>query len=167
MKVVVRESTMVKPAEETPKVKLWNSCLDLIAPNFYTLMVYFYWPNGAPNFFDTKVMKDGLSRALVAFYPIAGRLRQGKDGRSEIDCQGQGVLFLEAESDGVIDDFAEFAPQLELLKIFPYQGIDLDLLLVLQESVCTIMSWMGCLRCTSLTHGPIWLVALASLSHLS
>ncbi|MFS7940402.1 putative quinate O-hydroxycinnamoyltransferase [Helianthus anomalus] len=132
MKVVVRESTMVRPAEETPKVKLWNSCLDLIAPNFYTLLVYFYRPNGAPNFFDTKVMKDALSKALVAFYPIAGRLRQGKDGRSEIDCQGQGVLFLEAESNGVIDDFGEFAPQLELLKLFPYQGIDLDLLLVLQ-----------------------------------
>ncbi|KAI7731856.1 hypothetical protein M8C21_032220, partial [Ambrosia artemisiifolia] len=124
--------TIVRPADETPKVKLWNSCLDLIAPNFYTLLVYFYRPNGAPNFFDTKVMKDALSRALVAFYPIAGRLRQGEDSRSVIDCQGQGVLFLEAESDGVIDDFGDFAPQLELLKLFPSRGIDLEFLLVLQ-----------------------------------
>ncbi|KAJ0750961.1 putative quinate O-hydroxycinnamoyltransferase [Helianthus annuus] len=132
MKVVVRESTIVRPSEETPTVKLWISCLDLIAPNFYTLMVYFYRPNGAPNFFDMKVMKDALSRALVAFYPLAGRLTQGEDGRSNIECQGQGVLFLEAESDGVIDDFGDFAPQSELLKLFPLLGIDLDPLLVLQ-----------------------------------
>ncbi|KAF5806906.1 putative quinate O-hydroxycinnamoyltransferase [Helianthus annuus] len=117
MKVVVRESTMVRPVEETPAVHLWNSCLDLTAFNFYTLSVYFYRPNGAPNFFDTKVMKDALSRVLVAFYPMAGRFKRDQDGRIEINCQGQGVLFLEAESDGVIDDFDDFSPTLEYLKL--------------------------------------------------
>ncbi|MFS7940404.1 putative quinate O-hydroxycinnamoyltransferase [Helianthus anomalus] len=72
MKFVVRESTMVRPAEETPRKKLWISSLDLMAPNYHTPLVYFYRPNGAINFFDTKVMKDALSRALVAFYPMAG-----------------------------------------------------------------------------------------------
>ncbi|XP_076893420.1 shikimate O-hydroxycinnamoyltransferase-like [Bidens hawaiensis] len=132
MKVVVRESTMVRPAEKRPAVNVWNSCLDLIAPNFKTLLVYFYRPNGATNFFDAKVMKDALSRALVAFYPLAGRLKKGKDGRSEIDCRGQGVLFLEAESDGVIDDFGDFAPQPEFLKLFPILEIESDPLLILQ-----------------------------------
>ncbi|XP_076882672.1 shikimate O-hydroxycinnamoyltransferase-like [Bidens hawaiensis] len=136
MKVVVKESTTVKPAKETPTVKLWNSCLDLIAPNFNTLTVYFYRPNGATNFFDIKVMKDALSRALVAFYSMAGRLIEGKDGRIEIDCQGQGALFLEAESDGVIDDFGDFAPQPELLKLIPVVDCSLGInsypLLVLQ-----------------------------------
>ncbi|MFS7940432.1 putative quinate O-hydroxycinnamoyltransferase [Helianthus anomalus] len=108
MKVVIRESTMVTPAEKTPMTKLWSSSLDLIATNSHTLALYFYGSNGAPNFFDTKVMKDALSRALVAFYPMAGRFKHGQDGRVEIDCQGQGALFLEAESDGVIDDFGNF-----------------------------------------------------------
>ncbi|XP_076893417.1 shikimate O-hydroxycinnamoyltransferase-like [Bidens hawaiensis] len=120
MKVVERESTMVKPSEETPMTKLWLSSLDLNVFSEYTLTVYFYQPNGAPNFFDTKVMKDALSRALVAFYPLAGRLRHGEDGRDEIDCQGQGALFREAESDGVIDDFGgDFAPTPDYLKLIP------------------------------------------------
>ncbi|XP_076939707.1 shikimate O-hydroxycinnamoyltransferase-like [Bidens hawaiensis] len=92
----------------------------------------FYRPNGATNFFDTKVMKDALSRAFVVFYPLAGRLKKGEDGRSEIDCHGQGALFLKAESDGVIDDFGDFAPQPEFLKLFPILEIESDPLLILQ-----------------------------------
>ncbi|KAJ0571044.1 putative quinate O-hydroxycinnamoyltransferase [Helianthus annuus] len=127
MKVVVRESTMVRPGEETPTTTLWNSSLDLIAVNSHAATVYFYRPNGATNFFDTKVMKDALSRVLVLFYPLAGRFKQDEDGRIEIDCQGQGVLFLEAESDGVIDDFGDFAPISESLKLRPVVDYSLGL----------------------------------------
>ncbi|KAL9996710.1 putative quinate O-hydroxycinnamoyltransferase [Helianthus debilis subsp. tardiflorus] len=136
MEIVVRESTMVRPAEETPTKKLWISSLDLMAPNYHTPVVYFYRLNGAVNFFDTKVMKDALSRALVAFYPMAGRFIQGQDGRVEIDCQGQGALFLEAVSDGVVDDFGDFAPQMKFLKLVPVVDYSLGIqsypLLVLQ-----------------------------------
>lgn len=72
MEIRVRESTMVMPAKETPSIKLWNSNLDLLYPDLHTPTVYFYRPNGASNFFDMKVMKESLSRALVVFYPIAG-----------------------------------------------------------------------------------------------
>ncbi|KAJ0750960.1 putative quinate O-hydroxycinnamoyltransferase [Helianthus annuus] len=136
MKVVVRESTMVRPAEETPIIKLCTSSLDRNTPNSHTLTVYFYRPNGAANFFDTKVMKDALSRALVTFYPLAGRFKLGEDGRVEIDCLGQGALFLEAESDGIIDDFGDFAPTSESLKLIPMVdsslGIDSYPLLISQ-----------------------------------
>ncbi|KAI3759589.1 hypothetical protein L6452_07510 [Arctium lappa] len=136
MKIEVRESTMVRPAEETPRINLWNSNVDLVVPNFHTPSVYFYRPNGATNFFDPKVMKEALSKALVPFYPMGGRLKRDEDGRIEIDCQGQGVLFVEAESDGVIDDFGDFAPTLELRKLIPAvdytQGIESYSLLVLQ-----------------------------------
>nr|XP_043608335.1 shikimate O-hydroxycinnamoyltransferase-like [Erigeron canadensis] len=136
MKITIKESTMVRPAEETPRIKLWNSNVDLVVPNFHTPSVYFYRPNGEANFFDSKVMKDALSRALVPFYPMGGRLKRDEDGRIEIDCQGQGVLFVEAESDGVVDDFGDFAPTLELRKLIPevdYSlGIESYSLLVLQ-----------------------------------
>nr|GEX04972.1 chloramphenicol acetyltransferase-like domain-containing protein [Tanacetum cinerariifolium] len=106
MNVVVKESTMVRPAEETPNTNLWNSNLDLMVKNFHTQMLFFYRSNGAAsNFFDVKVMKEALSKVLVPFYPVAGRLKEDQDGRIEIDCQGQGVLFVEAESDGLLDDF--------------------------------------------------------------
>ncbi|PWA92180.1 shikimate O-hydroxycinnamoyltransferase [Artemisia annua] len=119
MQVVLRGSTLVVPAEDTPRTKVWSSNVDLAAPNSHTMGVQFYRSNGTANFFDTKVMKDALSKVLVAFYPLAGRLNEDKHGRIEIDCQGQGVLFVEAESNVVIDYFGDFAPTLELQKLFP------------------------------------------------
>nr|GEY86742.1 chloramphenicol acetyltransferase-like domain-containing protein [Tanacetum cinerariifolium] len=137
MKIMVRESTMVMPAEETPKIKLWNSNLDLLVSKYHTLTVYFYLPNrDSSNFFNTKVMKHALSKVLVVFYPVAGRFKENQDGRIDIDCQGQGVLFVEAESDCVIDDLGDFAPRLEFLKLIPtvdYSlGIDSYPILLLQ-----------------------------------
>ena len=119
MKITVQESTLVPPAEEAPQRRLWNASADLIHPNLHTTSVYFYRPDGSDNFFDTKVLKDALSRALVPFYPIAGRLKRDDGGRIEIDCNGEGVLFVEAESDGVVDDFGDFAPTLELRQLIP------------------------------------------------
>nr|XP_043606615.1 shikimate O-hydroxycinnamoyltransferase-like [Erigeron canadensis] len=137
MKITIRESTMVKPAKETPKTTLWNSDLDLLVGDDHTQTVYFYRPNGVVHkFFDAKVMKEALSKVLVAFYPIGGRFKKDEDGRIEIDCQGQGVLFVEAESDGSLDDFGDFVPRFEFLKLIPsvdYSlGIDSYPLLVLQ-----------------------------------
>uniref|UniRef100_A0A5B6ZA49 Putative hydroxycinnamoyl CoA shikimate/quinate hydroxycinnamoyl transferase n=1 Tax=Davidia involucrata TaxID=16924 RepID=A0A5B6ZA49_DAVIN len=136
MKIDVRESTMVRPAQETPKRRLWNSNVDLVVPNFHTPSVYFYRPTGSANFFDAQVLKDGLSRALVAFYPMAGRLGRDEDGRIEIDCNAEGVLLVEAVTDSVVDDFGDFAPTLELRQLIPAvdysAGISSYPLLVLQ-----------------------------------
>ncbi|KAK6911089.1 hypothetical protein RJ641_000019 [Dillenia turbinata] len=136
MIIKVKESTMVKPAEETPKQSLWNSNVDLVVPSMHTPSVYFYRPNGSANFFDGRVMKEALSKALVPFYPMAGRLKRDEDGRIEIDCNADGVLFVEAETTAVIDDFGDFAPTLELRKLIPTvdysAGISAYPLLVLQ-----------------------------------
>ncbi|KAA8540557.1 hypothetical protein F0562_024524 [Nyssa sinensis] len=136
MRIEVRESTMVGPAQETPKRRLWNSNVDLVVPNFHTPSVYFYRPTGSSNFFDSQVLKDALSRALVPFYPMAGRLVKDEDGRIEIDCNGEGVLLVEAETDSVVDDFGDFAPTLELRQLIPAVDYSLGIssysLLVLQ-----------------------------------
>ncbi|OAY52675.1 shikimate O-hydroxycinnamoyltransferase [Manihot esculenta] len=136
MIIDVKESTLVKPAEETPRRGLWNANVDLVVPRFHTPSVYFYRPTGALNFFDPNVVKEGLSKALVQFYPMAGRLRRDEDGRIEIDCNAEGVLFVVAETSSVIDDFGDFAPTLELKKLIPsvdYSGgISTYPLLVLQ-----------------------------------
>lgn len=120
---------MVRPAEETPAVRLWNSNVDLVVPSFHTPSVYFYRPGPASGtaFFDADAMITALSRALVAFYPMAGRLARDYDGRIEINCNGEGVLFVEAEAEAVIDDFGDFAPTLELRQLIPAVDYSLDL----------------------------------------
>nr|XP_043633452.1 shikimate O-hydroxycinnamoyltransferase-like [Erigeron canadensis] len=136
MKILVRDTTMVRPSEETLKIKLWRSNLDLVVSNYHVQLLYFYRHNGTTNFFDIKVLKEALSKVLVSFYPLAGRFKEDKDGRMEIDCQGQGVLFVEAESDGVMEDFGDFAPSLDLQRLIPVvdysMGIESYPLLLLQ-----------------------------------
>ena len=146
MIINVKESTMVRPAAETPRVALWNANVDLVVPRFHTPSVYFYRPTGAANFFDAGVLKDSLSKALVPFYPMAGRLKRDDDGRIEIDCNAEGVLFVEAETTSLIDDFGDFAPTLELKQLIPtidYSGgISTYPLLVLQ--VCLYIYLFYC-----------------------
>ncbi|KAH6801286.1 hydroxycinnamoyl-CoA shikimate/quinate hydroxycinnamoyl transferase [Perilla frutescens var. hirtella] len=138
MKIVIKESMMIKPMEETPSGSLWLSSLDLVMPDTYhTLCVYFYRSDGSAgaDFFDAAVLKAALSRALVEFYPYAGRLKTDDNGRIEINCNCEGVFFSVAECDGTIDDLGGFSPRpdIRLVPIVDYsQGISTFPLLLLQ-----------------------------------
>ncbi|KAM0960253.1 hypothetical protein ACFX2I_025235 [Malus domestica] len=122
-KVTVRvtESIMVKPAEEsTPRGTLWLSNSDLKLPSFHTSSVYFYRPSDADNFFDLGLLKKALGKTLVPCYPLAGRFKlNGENGRIEVDCNAEGVLFVVAESSSVLDDFGDFTPTPDFLKLIP------------------------------------------------
>ncbi|KAF8697995.1 hypothetical protein HU200_035499 [Digitaria exilis] len=106
---------LVVPAEETPTESIWLSNLDLAARRGYTPTVYFYRTDNANpgTFFDADAVRDSLAKALVAFYPLAGRL--GVDdatGRVQIDCTGEGAVFVTARSDHyTLDELLnEFVP---------------------------------------------------------
>ncbi|EMS66509.1 Anthranilate N-benzoyltransferase protein 3 [Triticum urartu] len=126
-KVKVVESCMVPPSEETPRKGLWLSPVDLMQHNLkrgHTPTVYLYrsgsesGPDADVDFFDVARLKAAMAKALVAFYPLAGRLGMDGDGRAEIDCAGQGVLFVVARSDLTVDDLRNFQPSPELRRLF-------------------------------------------------
>ncbi|CAL9010980.1 unnamed protein product, partial [Prunus brigantina] len=119
--VSIRESTMVRPAEEsTPWGSLWLSNSDLAFPPFHTSSVYFYRSSGEHNFFDKGVLKQALGKALVPFYPMAGRFKlNDQNGRVEIVCNAEGVVFVVAESSSAVDDFGDFAPTPDFLTLIP------------------------------------------------
>lgn len=121
MIIDVRETSMVKPAAETPRRRLWNSNLDLVVPRFHTPSVYFYRRPEVESegFFDAEKLKDALARTLVPFYPMAGRLARDEDGRVEIDCNADGVLLVIAETNSTIEDFGDFAPTMEMKRLIP------------------------------------------------
>lgn len=120
MTVSVSELSVVRPAEEsTPRGSLWLSNLDLFPP-YHTPLLYFYRPSGADNFFDPVTLKQALSKALVPFYPMAGRFKHNDQNcRVEIDCSAEGVLFVVAQSSFVVDDFGDFVPTANFLKLIP------------------------------------------------
>ncbi|CAL9761903.1 unnamed protein product [Musa acuminata subsp. burmannicoides] len=108
------ESGMVVPAEETPTHSIWLSNLDLLVARSHTPTVYFYPASAARPIggfsFAVEALKAALAKVLVPFYPLAGRLGLDPAGRVEIQCTGEGALFMVARSasamDDVLDDFA-------------------------------------------------------------
>ncbi|TVU25982.1 hypothetical protein EJB05_28506, partial [Eragrostis curvula] len=61
-----------------------------------TPLVHFYRANPDATAFDVARLKEALAKALVAFYPLAGRLDIDNEGRTEIICNNEGVLFVVA-----------------------------------------------------------------------
>jgi shikimate O-hydroxycinnamoyltransferase len=123
LKVQVVESSFVVPSEPTPTKALWLSCLDMVQSNkAHTPTIHLYSSNdaAAADFFDLGRLKKATAKALVAFYPLAGRLVDSDDGRKEISCNGEGALFVVARADGdlTIDEVKKFKPSPELRRLF-------------------------------------------------
>ncbi|KAI5054777.1 hypothetical protein GOP47_0029922 [Adiantum capillus-veneris] len=117
MKITPRSSAIVKPATETPKCILWNSNIDLVIPRIHIPTVYFYKAGSAV---DCGHLKESLGRALVPFYPMAGRLKDKGRGRIDINCNGEGILFVEAVADGYMSEYGEyFAPCMKMRQLIP------------------------------------------------
>ncbi|TVU41646.1 hypothetical protein EJB05_15185, partial [Eragrostis curvula] len=123
-RITVRKSTMVRPARETPRRRLWLSSLDLVAPGIHMMSIGIYPRRlDGGSFFDGERMRRALAEALVPFYPMAGRLGRDGDGRPEIDCNGEGVLFVEADAeDATVNDYGDFAPTVEVRGLAPAVG---------------------------------------------
>lgn len=91
------EPTRVPPAEETEKGHYFLCNLDQnIAVTMRT--IYFYKSEERGNEEAPEVIKESLSRVLVHYYPLAGRLTVSSEGKLIVDCTGEGPLFVEAEA---------------------------------------------------------------------
>ncbi|CAN0899959.1 Shikimate O-hydroxycinnamoyltransferase, partial [Linum grandiflorum] len=123
MKVNIIESSIVCPSEEhtnkSSSHRLWLSNLDLVHGRIHLPVLYLYNPQQNHHFLDPKLLKEALTKLLVLFYPMAGRLARDDNGRLEIDCNGQGVLFREADSDLRLAQVGASMPSSQLLKLVP------------------------------------------------
>ncbi|XP_021858544.1 spermidine hydroxycinnamoyl transferase-like [Spinacia oleracea] len=109
MEVSIKSSSMVKPIEPTCKVVFRLSEWDQTGIITHVPTVYFYKPSqewfiSSKSIIDT--LKDSLSRVLVHFYPLAGRVQWIGQGRLELICNSMGVELIEAESSINLSDFA-------------------------------------------------------------
>ncbi|XP_020266556.1 putrescine hydroxycinnamoyltransferase 1-like, partial [Asparagus officinalis] len=109
----VIESGMVVPSVETPKHRVWLSNFDTThVGRGHVPTIYHYRPTGLST--DVETLKAALSKALVPYYPLAGRLEVGEDGRAEINCNGEGVLFTVVRLESSVEEFGGFAPSQEM-----------------------------------------------------
>ncbi|KAJ4786227.1 HXXXD-type acyl-transferase family protein [Rhynchospora pubera] len=115
--VEMLESSFVVPCDDTPKGRIWLSNLDQMAPHRFVGFVHFYKKTEATNFFSVEVLKAALSKTLVLFYPLAGRQVVGSDGRTELDCNAKGCLFVSAKLERSFDSI-NFQPSKEVEDLF-------------------------------------------------
>lgn len=89
--------------------------------------IYFYKPPPQEITTIVETLKASLSKLLVHFYPLAGRLKWLHGSRLELDCNAQGVLFIQAYLDAPVSDilgyiatapahFSSLIPQIDYLK---------------------------------------------------
>ncbi|KAL8552207.1 hypothetical protein ACS0TY_001050 [Phlomoides rotata] len=111
--VLVKQQVVIVPPEPTPNHILQLSALDSqLFLRFTSEVLLVYQPcNGVDRATIIDNVKSGLGQALVPYYPLAGRVRARADGSGlEVDCRGQGALFIEAVSNSTVPEF-EGAPK--------------------------------------------------------
>ncbi|KAJ3684686.1 hypothetical protein LUZ61_013850 [Rhynchospora tenuis] len=106
---------LVVPAEPTPyEFKTLSDIDDQDGLRFYATGIHLYKGDPLKEGQDPgRVIKDALSKALVYYYPIAGRLREEAGRKLVIECNSDGVVFVEAETVARVEDFGE-APVLPI-----------------------------------------------------
>nr|XP_017223748.1 PREDICTED: benzyl alcohol O-benzoyltransferase-like [Daucus carota subsp. sativus] len=110
--VTRRSPELVTPAKPTPhEYKLLSDIDDQKSLRFLVPFIHFYEKEN--NIVDVqemdpvKVIREALSKALVFYYPLAGRLREGLYGKLGVECTGEGVLFVEADADVTMAQFGD------------------------------------------------------------
>ncbi|KAG4996255.1 hypothetical protein AAZX31_10G057400 [Glycine max] len=116
--ITIVASYNVTPNQPTPSDPIWLSDSDQIGHLRHVNTIYAYKsrPN---NTIDIERMKNSLSKILVPYYPIAGRLKLTKNGRMEVDCNAKGVTLIEAESTATFGDYGDFAPSDSTMELVP------------------------------------------------
>ncbi|KAK3129347.1 hypothetical protein QOZ80_6BG0478130 [Eleusine coracana subsp. coracana] len=102
------DPVLVAPAAPTPReVKPLSDIDDAEGMRFYSSGIHLYRNNKNGHQDPARVIREALGRALVPYYPLAGRLREEAGRKLVVDCGAQGVLFAEADADISADDFGD------------------------------------------------------------
>ncbi|KAG8388101.1 hypothetical protein BUALT_Bualt02G0091200 [Buddleja alternifolia] len=100
------QPTLVPPADETKKGLYFLSNLDQnIAVIVRTIYCFKSDEKGNEN--AIEIIKDALSKVLVHYYPLAGRLTISPEMKLIVDCTGEGALFVEAEADCELEQLGD------------------------------------------------------------
>ncbi|XP_027341329.1 spermidine hydroxycinnamoyl transferase-like [Abrus precatorius] len=114
----IKASYTIIPNEPTPNGRLWLSDYDHYTRPGHTPLIYIY---RAKHIHKNAIerMRSSLSKILVHYYPIAGRLSLTQSGRIELDCNTKGVTLLEAESTKSFDEYGDFSPSMPIKELVP------------------------------------------------
>lgn len=97
----------IYPKSPTPKHFLYLSNLDDQKFLRFSIKYLYLYKKGV----CLETLKSSLSRTLVDYYPLAGRLRVSREGgqKLEVDCNGEGAIFAEAFMDFTAEEFLQIS----------------------------------------------------------
>lgn len=103
------EPVLVSPASPTPReTKPLSDLDDAEGMRFYSSGIHLYRADPAKRGVDpAAVIREALARALVPYYPLAGRIREEAGRKIVVDCEAQGVMFVDADADLTAEDFGD------------------------------------------------------------
>lgn len=104
-----RPPELVPPAEPTPReIKYLSDIDDQEGLRSHIPLIFFYRKSSVMDGVDpAKFIRTAIAKALVFYYPLAGRLREGSGRKLMVNCTGEGVLFTEADADVTLDAFGD------------------------------------------------------------
>ncbi|MED6176022.1 hypothetical protein PIB30_083936, partial [Stylosanthes scabra] len=126
---------MVKPLSPTPNhlrhFKI--SLLDEMAPSVYIPIVLFYSATDmSSSLFGThdfkaksNKLKASLSKVLTLYYPFCGRFKSTSSSSSSIDCNDEGVPYIESKFSKNLSDILK-RPQSEMQELLPFDPYNND-----------------------------------------
>ncbi|ONK73673.1 uncharacterized protein A4U43_C04F34090 [Asparagus officinalis] len=100
-----REALLITPSKTTPRYTLYLSNLDDQPFLRFSIRYLYVYKRST----CVEKLKNSLSRVLVDYYPLAGRVRASSayEGKLEVECNGEGALFAEGYLDLSAEEFLE------------------------------------------------------------
>ena len=111
LSVIKKTAELLSPTKSTPyEFKHLSDIDDQTFLRTYVTTINFYKKNPSMEGKDpVKIIREAIAKALVFYYPLAGRLREHTGRKLVVECTGQGVVFAEADADATLQHFGENA----------------------------------------------------------
>ncbi|KAH9741650.1 Hydroxycinnamoyltransferase13 [Citrus sinensis] len=102
---------LIVPERPTPReVKQISDIDDQESLRFQIPLLFFYKNDPSPSMQGrdpVKVIREAISKALVFYYPLAGRLKEGYNRKLMVECNAEGVLFIEADANFTLEQLRD------------------------------------------------------------
>ncbi|KAK4265519.1 hypothetical protein QN277_026565 [Acacia crassicarpa] len=105
--ITLKGSCTVRPCDPTWIGTMALSELDQIGCLTHVPAIYLYRRPRSSATAISETLKESLSKVLVPFYPLAGRLQWIGNGRLELQCNAMGAQFIEAETESRLKDIGD------------------------------------------------------------
>ncbi|KAH6825786.1 HXXXD-type acyl-transferase family protein [Perilla frutescens var. hirtella] len=107
--VARKNPELIAPAKPTPyEFKNLSDIDDQDGLRHQLSGIQFYRRNPSIEGKDpVEVIRDAIAKALVFYYPFAGRLRERAARKLVVECTGEGIMFIEADADVTLQQFGD------------------------------------------------------------